>query len=619
MTTDRLWLNSETETRSVSKWLLAAGFGLAVAIVAVALTTPSAAGYERSVYGAFPAFFWVMVILALFLGQIVVLRVALERYPQSGSWRLGVVLIGVVEGLLVFMPYVRGYPVYGAADVLTHIGYVRTIEATGGDLFVNVYQNHHQLVLALSYATGVEPIHVINVVAGVASIFALVALVALLSAVFDRRRALLGLPFVAVLVGGGAHMNASPFAQTILLFPFVLYLFVRAQQTESAAYRASLAVATVGIITYHPLTGLFLVFVFGLHYAVVALTRATGDGPVAGISAGSSKLVAQLSLVTFVGWYYNFVGIFVRFEFVVEQVLGRGTGESELAQYSSTASQYSPSLSDIALFASVEYGATAVYLGVGVLFVVTTAWLYLRRRPVEPTHMVTWAFAFCLFSALGVLFLTTNLIGGFGRPLAFARLFAGLSAGALFYRVYVDSGRKVAVTVAASLALTVLVVLAVVSLYPSPLSGESNQQVTEHDIAGVDWYFENAPENASLDQYGVGMYRFEDARLSTESDVLPRDVGGPPAHFNYTNHDTLGASYDETRYLVVTKRARVFYRTTYPDYREFWDFTATDWARFERDPTVSHVYGNGEFDVYVVVPLDEADSTFASGVNRPPP
>ena len=606
MTTDELWLNSETETRPVSKWLLAVGFGLAVAIVAVVLTTPPAAGYERSVYGAFPGFFWILVILALFLGQIVVLRSALERFPQTESWRLGVVLIGVVEGLLVFMPYVRGYPVYGAADVLTHVGYVRTIEATGGDLFFNVYQDHHQLVLALSYATGVEPIHVINVVAGVISLFVIVALVALLSAVFDRRRALLALPFVAVLIGGGAHVNASPFAQTVLLFPFVFYLFIRSQQTESVAYRASLAVATVGIITYHPLTGLFLVLVFGLHYAVVALTDATGDGPVAGIASGSSKLVVQLSLVTFVGWYYNFIGIFRRFEFVVEQVLGQGTGESELAQYSSTASQYSPSLSDIALFASVEYGVTAVYLGIGVLFVLSTAWLYLRRRPVEPLHLVTWAFAFCLFSALGVVFLTTNLIGGFGRPLSLARLFAGLSAGALFYRVYVDSGRELAVTAVASFALTVLVVLAVVGLYPSPVSGESNMQVTEHDIEGADWYFENVPEGASLDQHGVGMYRFEDARLGTDAEALPPDVDGPPPHFNYTNYDTLGTSYDEKQYLIVTKRGRVFYRTTYPDYREFWNFNATDWARFERDPTVSHVYGNGEFDVYVVEPTDDA-------------
>jgi hypothetical protein len=572
----------------------------------VALTTPPAAGYERSIYGAFPAFFWVLVVLALFLGQLVVLRSALERYPQGASWRLGVVLIGVVQGLLVFMPYVRGYPVYGAADVLTHVGYVRTIEATGGDLFFNVYQNHHQLVLALSYATGVEPIHVINVVAGVVSMFVLVALVALLSAAFDRRRALLTLPFVAVLVGGGAHMNASPFAQSILLFPFVLYLFVRAQQTAAVAYRASLAVAVVGIITYHPLTGLFLILVFGLHYAVVALSRATSDEPLAGISPGSSKLVAQLSLVTFVGWYYNFIGIFIRFEFVVEQVLGRGAGESELAHYSSTASQYSPSLTDILLFATVEYGATALYLGIGVLFVLSTAWLSLRRRPVEPAYLVTWALAFCLFSALGVVFLTTNLIGGFGRPLAFATLFAGLSAGALFYRVYVDSGREVAVTAVASLALTILVVLAVVSLYPSPLSSQSNMQVTDRDVAGADWYFANTPAGAGLDQYGIGVNRFEDALLGTDSDVLPSDVSGPPPHFNYTNHDTLGASYDEPQYLVVTKRARVFYPTTYPDYREFWDFTATDWARFERDPTVSHVYGNGEFDVYVVVPPDES-------------
>lgn len=607
MTADRYPRDStQFADRRVSKWLAVLGFGVVAVLAVVALSTPSANGYERSAYGAYPLWFWILVMLALFIGQIIILRAALDRYPETANWRVGLVLVGVVQTLLVFMPYVRGYPVYGAADVLTHIGYVRKIETTGGGLTVNVYQNIHQLVLALSYATGIEPMHVINAVSGVISLFVLCALYVLLSSVFDRRRTLMTLPFVVVLIAGPAHMNSSPFSQSILLFPFVFYLFVRAQQTEAPPFRLALAVGVVGLIIYHPLTGLFLILVLLVHYVVLFLFR-DDDGPAVPVQVSpvSSKLVMQLSLVTFVAWYYNFAGIFIRFDFVFEQLLGRSSGQSDLTHYSLTVSKYSPPLSDIVAIGLARRGQTAVYLGIGVLFVLTAVWLYVRGRDLETPYLATFALGFCLFSGLGVIFLTTNLIGGYGRPLVFAQFFGAFMSGSLFYHAYFDFGWRRTATTAVSVALVALVVFSVAGLYHSPLSSESNLQVTKHNIDGADWYLENGDESAPIEQLGVGIFRFEDALNGTRSDTLPDVQRRPPDHFNYTVHEMYGEGYNETRYLVVAKRGRIFYPTIYPDYRQFWRFVEADWRRLERDPTVSHVYDNGEFDVYVVASLDD--------------
>lgn len=598
------WFGSVQGERSVSQWFALAGLACVLGALGLVLTTPPASGYERSIYGAYPRVFWVLVVAALFLGQLVVLRAALDRYPETASWRVGVLLIAVVQAILVFVPYLRGYPLYGAADVLTHVGYVRTLEASGGTMFLNVYQNIHQLVLALSYATGVESIHVINAVAGVVSLFVLVAALALLSALFDRRRALMTIPFVIVLLGGQSHLNPSPFSQSILLVPFVLYLFVRAQQTEAFAFRAVLAVAVVGLVTYHPLTGLFMILVFGVHAAVVFATRLAGDEYSVGVSPVSSRLVMQLSLVTFVAWYYNYVGMFIRFRFVIDSLTGASGGASELDQYSATVTQYTPSLVDLAAIGAAKYGQSAVYLAIGTALVVGLAWLLVRRRRVGSPYLLTFGTGFCVFLVLTLVFLTVNLIGGFGRPLVFAQLFAAISAGSVFSLAYVDVGWRRATTAVAVVALAALVVFSVVGLYPSGVTGRSNLQVTERNLDGASWYLDNAEEETPLRQMGISLFRFEDAINGTRSRALPADSGSPPDHFNYTNHPTVGAGAGETQYLVVTERARVFYPTTYPDYRAFWGFEPADWARLERDPTVSHVYGNGEFDVYVVQPPD---------------
>ena len=601
MSTRRSKLLSSKEHLSRSRWLLLGGFGTLLVAVAVLLRTPTADGFELSPYAAYPAWFWALLVVALVLGQLLILREAFAENPYPPNWRAGFLLSFFVTAILLFVPVIRGYPLYGRADVLTHIGHIQTIHTTGGSPFQNIYQNLHQLVLALSYATGLEPIQLVNAVAGLISLFAIVASYVLLSAVFERRRMLLTLPFVVLLVAGSTHLNPSPYAQSVLLVPFVFYLFVRTQQTESLPFRLPLAIAVIAVVLYHPLTAVFLLVVFGVHYVVVARHSGTRLRDVsAPLSRVTATSVLQLALVTFLAWYYNFVGIFLRFETVAQRLLNPGESETELDTYGQTIFEFSPSLLDLAEIGFVNYGQRALWLALGSLFVVGGVLAYARGKQFETPYLLTFGLAFVAFVTLGVLFLFVDLIGGFGRPLVFAQFFAAFVAGTVLAGAYDHVDHRVVVTVAVTLLLVVLAVSTVVTLYPSPMSGDSTSQVTQQDLAGGEWYFDNDLQNAPLQEFGTGMQRFEHGLAGGDPPVLTFGPTAPPDRFNYTQYPTLGESYHEDQYLVVTERGRQFYPETYPQYSDFWRFQPEDFDRLEHDPTVSHVYTTGEFDVYLV-------------------
>ncbi|MDS0299657.1 hypothetical protein NDI76_12985 [Halogeometricum sp. S1BR25-6] len=592
-------------------WVVTAGFALVVALTYILFSTPSASAYEMSIYEAYPWYFWALAVLALLIGHYAVLERVFGGESDSGAWRLGLLLILVVEALLLLLPYFRGYPVFGRGDVLTHVGQIVTIQATGVAGQQDIYPNLHFLVLSFSYASGVEPIHLINSVAVVISLFSLVASFALVSTVYDRTRAFLSLPFVTLLIGGTAHVNPSPFPQSVLLVPFVLYLFFKEQQTRSTAVRVALVVTAAAMVVYHPLTTLFLLFVFGVYTAAKfvhdqgLLTRDSGRS-VEWRSAVGATPIAHLALGMFAAWYLDFTQVTGKIQTVIQTFVATESGTSTLDSYSSTVSEASPALIDLVQIGVVKYGMSAILLSLAGLYALWTLSSPERRRDLD-IFRTTFLGGFVLFAGLAVPFLIMDLVVGFGRPLMLARIFAALLVGSLFYALYrsVGTGGKRVVQVGCYVVLACLVVISTFGLYYSPYAIERNHQVTSAELDGADWTLEfREPDNPTI-QYGINLRRFRDALYGTagytEDEVIPASTTvGPPPHFNYTEHDTLGASYEEDRYMVVTRSGRIFYEEMYPDYRQFWQFNDTDYARLERDGSVSHVYANGGYDTYLV-------------------
>lgn len=589
------------------KSLASVGFGGVVFLVGVIFLLPAADGYEFSIYAAYPWYFWVVLAVSIVIGQVLILRTAVSNRASDLYWGLGVFLTLLGNAIVLFMPYIRGYPAYERADVLSHLGHIRNIRDAGVLGGQNIYPNVHQLVVTLSYATGIEPIHVINTVPPILSLFSVVASAALVTTLYDRRKALFALPFVCVLIGGTSHANASPFAQSVLLLPFVFYLLVKEQQRPTLAVRIALAISLVALVIYHPLTTVF-VLIFLAIYTVArwepVATRLAGWHAMS--SHERSHLltgvgsVNRLVVGTFAVWYYNFTGIFVRFASLRDRLLNRGEGSTTLESYSSTVSRTSPALVDLVEIAVTSYGLSILLLSFGGLNFLKQ----LRSRAFDSFSTKVFEFSFSAsvmaFGGLSVVFLLFDLIAEFGRPLIFARYFAVFVVGSLFYDLYRLSRENRNVPRAMVVLLTVMVALSVITVHHSPLTIRENQQVTEAELDGAEWYLTQANESVPVQELGITLHRFEDA-LTGFSPYGPLEESRPPPdHFGYDTRARFGAGFDESQYMVITTSGRYYYPNIWPDYPQYWRLTQDDFDGLDSDPTVARVYANGELDLYMV-------------------
>lgn len=587
-------------------WAAAAGFAAVVAIELVVILTPSASQYEFSIYGTYPAVVWILGAGTLFLGQAIVLRAAFAGDRGPSRWWLGLLLVLVVEAVLLLMPYFRGYPVYGRGDVLTHVGFVRSIHASGMVGPQNIYPNIHLAVLALSYATGVDPMHVINTFSVVSSLFFVTAAALLVTVLYDRRRALFTLPFVTLLIVGSGHLNTSPFVQSTQLVPFVIYLFVRERETRALSVRTLLAVVLLAVTFYHPLTTLFLLFLFGTYRLVGWLVdRGRLGSTDAHRSSGTGSTAAfDLMFVLFVSWYSNFNSVLTRFRGVVTRILLPVEGESTLESYSSLIQRTTPAANDVVLLGFVKYGIEGLLMACGGLYVLGITVLGRRSEFGASVTQLSFAGVFGVFSVLWAVFFVVDLPLGPGRIQLYATLFGGLLAGSVFAGLSRPRWRPTVRAVLVA-AVAVLVVLSVVGLYHSPFDSRLNPQATGAELHGSDWFLAHWEADTHLYQRGVEVDRFRDALHGTrgwdEEMLIPEQSStAPPDHYGYRERRTFGGGFASDRYLVVSRAGREYYPHVYPDYQEDWRFTAGDTTRLEWDPTVTQVYDNGGFDAYLV-------------------
>lgn len=580
------------------------GVVLLLLAVAIVIVIPPANQYEISLYDTYPGYFWALVVGALFAGLFAIVLSASRS--EDRSWVFGLLIVLVTYSMLLLMPYIRGYQMYGDGDALTHLGYVKEI-ATSGGIEGNIYPPTHLLVLVLEDATGANPMTIAMLIPIVFSGLYFGAMFYLLDHLFDGRdQFLLGLPFAILPVLGRVHLGYRPYDLSIMFIPLVVYLFVKSQRSPTPPVRVVFVLSLVALLLYHPLTALFVIGVFLLYIVGKRLPRVRKQYV-------TPTNVLSLSAAIFVTWYSNFSAIILRFDRIYEVLFGLNEGDPPVDAYVQTIEEASPALIDLLRVMTFRYGVEFVLFGLGSVYIGLTLLLWLREEYVPDTHTPMFALTLLLFSVGGVFFLVTDLIVSPERPFQIAKIGAVVLVGQLFYLVWPhdESTSRSRISTPQSrsfrprfysvltVAMLFLVVLSVFSLYPSPLVSLSNPQVTEMNLEGSAWVAEHETAAETLSVFGFDYHRHFEALYGTET-AKPFSVRPIPNHFNYTENQYLGQSYTNDTYITISRRGRVIYPNAFPDYSEHWRFTPEDFNRLERDPTTARVYDNGDYTQYLV-------------------
>lgn len=571
------------------------GLAFLLAAVAVVVATPPANQYEISMYDAFPPYFWVFVVGAMLVGVLVI--VASVKVPNDRSWAYGLGLVLLTNVLLLSLPLSRGYRMYGQADPMSHLGFIHDISTSGG-LGGNIYTPAHLLALTLAEATGANEMTLAMVIPVLFSGVYFGGMFYLLVALFDsREQVLFALPFAALPILR-PHLLFRPYDLSVMLVPFVLYLFFKSQRYPYPSMRLTFVVGLVALVLYHPLTALFLVGIFGFYFVGRYVPRI-------GKQFVTPTHVVSLSVAVFLAWYSNYASIIVRFDRVYETLFGLGGEDSPMDGYTATRQQVEPSFADLVQVGLFRYGLAFALFALGFAFVVLALVHAVRGTYTVDSHTFMLGGVLALFSVGGTAFLVFDLIVPHDRPFQLAKIAAAVLAGQLFYLLWTDVNWKETRAVASGFhtvlvaVLLVLVVLSVVTLFPSPLSTEVNDQVTEMEIEGNAWIAEHGTAAGTLVEFDQSHRRFHHAEHGVD-DLLPFSTTRPPDHLGYDGHERLGESYPGDAYLSINRLGRLFYPEVFPAYADDWRYAPEDFERLERDSTVDRVYDNGDYTQYLV-------------------
>jgi hypothetical protein len=598
----------------LTKLLFLCAAFLILASVIILIRTGPAVSYERSLYGGYPDYFWGFMIAALFLGQIIIL-ISASCQPKSKSWILGFAVILSVNSILLSLPIIRAYPIYGRHDVLTHIGWTRNIVASGSVGATDLYPADHILAATTSMIALVDVRVTAFIIPILFSLFYIGSWWVLARRLFlgNRARAM-AVIFGSILIYGNNHLAFAPHPQSFFLLPFVLFLCIGCWRSRHLEFGMMLVVAVLAIVFFHPLSIVLLILVMIILDQVRHVHVRTPRGiymprrPL--LQTKTMVRLEALALVAFFLWQ-SYAYLLLKNIRLIYDWLGGAVGNSEFQTNVNALMISDFPVLKLLMIVLNEYGqmiVIALISFIGIFIFVRNA-----RRSGERFEFVKLfsSIGFLTFFALSSLSMLLVSIVGFARIFMVAALFASLLIPSFLCErksiMVTRMNRRGIVKLALTLAtLLSLLLFSTFNLFLSPRVGTENQQVTEAELTGMNYFFAIRSIDIPILDSGIKTKRFYDETYGTDS---PRDKmissfsAPPPDHFGYNNHSFLGESYSETRYLLVSDVGRHLYEYLYPENQNLWKFDQKDFGMLAMDPSSDKVFDNGNLGAFSVTPI----------------
>jgi hypothetical protein len=582
-----------------SKLALIVGFCSLSLAVTAAIVAPATA-FELSLYSATPLVFW------FGAGSALLMSLLVGWFARWGRVRaIACVLGGGTITTIVALPLIRGYYFFGHADAMTHLGWVKNLAAGEIGPTAFIYPGTHLLSVFVSETTGYPVRRALMLVVVLVSVLFLLLFPLAVRRLLDRERIVTIAAFSAFLLLPvnllSTHLQAHPFTQALLystLVLFVLFVYLGIAPSSAASERRSvgafLGLTTAGVVFYHPQQAVNLLVVFAAITTYQALARRLGWDRRSQSLYGQTVWFAAV----FLGWtavqYSQIDGPASNLATGVLRYL-RGappTAGGAVTSQSQSLSAIGAGLVEMYL---KLFLVSTIYIALAGLVVLA---VFLNRTDQRfPNRQVTFLTAgLVAMTPLPVLYFLADVAEHYFRHYGFIMLLVSVLsilaiseaeswADALPTGMF-ESAYRYGVPV----ALGVMLVLSVITIYPSPYIYKSNRHVTESEMRGFSLAFDHVENESAMVGIRAKLYRYQDAIKGTE--------GSPNNERTLTgsNLTSLPAFFDREGYLIYSQYAREREVGAYRELR----FTEEEFESVSRQPGVDKLLANREVSLYHV-------------------
>lgn len=610
-------MSSVKDTIQIIQRLLLLGAGLSLLGVSIlAFRTPPAIGYEWSIYRAFPLLFWVLLVAGLVASLLVILLATEDGNPY---WRHAFLLIIFLYLIYLLLPLFRGYYLYGrgSTDVFAHIGYTKTILATGAIASNDWYPVVHFLLAALQFAQ--VPLNVgPTIVSALLVELYIVGLFLYVRQEFSgRTRVIATLASIVPLLFQRFLHTTHPAMLSFFLFPYVLLTYKRLHQSESPLRQAFLLLLLAPVIVlFHPLTTLIVIAAFVVLFVSDHLYRLA----VREKALRQTELpIALLFFGLFLAWQLSFERTRRNFWHVFLVLNGQLQSQS-IAGSKVAEAQAAPSTGHL-LWGLVEsYGPIFIFATIAGLGLLVILAQIKRNEPqrvfaqitgsyrYRPHHVdVEFAMQFVAGAGIAVLFILLPLI--VSNPVRISRymiVMSSLLTGAVLTHLLEEATVGITPRKVVLGCIVLLVIVSVpLSVMGSYNTGKHMTSWTETDHHGTGWLINNRMPDTYAVSYDSSdkVVRYHLGQERAERVFVPYNATTQfPEGFGYGTHESVGATFEgDGSYLVTKDYDQSFYMTQRPYlHASARVYTESDLERLSSDETVSKIYTNGGYQTWFV-------------------
>lgn len=586
-----------TGTR-LTKAGLITGF-LALTAGCVAAITNPATGFELSIYTATPVAFWAGVGVALLIALVV------AWFETARPLRtVACVLGGGAVSAVLALPILRGYYFFGHADAMTHLGWTKDLASGRMATTELIYPGIHTFAVFLGGITGRSLQWSLMFVVFLLGVLFLVLFPVGVRRLTDRDRTTELAAFSAFMLLPinllSTHQQAHAFTQalffsTLVLFVLFVYLQLdpRSSSPRDLGTGALLALSTAAVVLYHPQQAANLLLVFGAiaGYQLVGTWR--------GWTRPFRNVYGQTIWfgTVFAAWTFAHTS-FVRRPIanLVGGVVGYLTGNPPTAGGAVVSQTQS--------LTAIGSGIVEIYLK---LFLVSTVYLVLagvlavavlrHRTPDDFPDRITAFLVLGLVAVtpLPVLYFLGNVAEHYFRHFGFIMLVVSilgalaLSAGRRWASRADDRDAASIYKVAVPVALAVMLVLSLVTVFPSPYIHKSNRHVTQSEMTGYELALDNVDNDDVVSIRGQ-IHRYSDGIYGTRARAENRQ------RVDAANLTSLPSFFDGEGYVVISEYERRREVGAYEGLR----FTEEDFEALSTRRGVDRVLANREVTLYHV-------------------
>jgi hypothetical protein len=585
------------------------GFFLILIVLTIVFRVKPASWYEFSIYDAYPFYFWALLLSAIFCGQVVIIGSAITHSTKN-YWLFGLCAILIADTILLCIPIIRGYFIYGIGDVPTHIGFMKDILQTSG-IGDDHYPIFHILGVSIQIFSNLSLPDITLILPIFFSFFFILSMFFLGKIIFQNKfEILIFVLLSSLLMWGNGQLAFVPNAQAFFLVPLLLYLALKMYHGKTTnKYHILLLLMSFLIVFSHPLVTIILILLLCLlqsmqyiqeKYEHVIVKKVNYTYAIFFIVAVFSIWSTYLQIAT------NVV------EPIIFRLLGDTKLESEFQRNVNLISQVNIDPMYLLKLIFNIYGKT-ILLGVLSLFCIVIILISIKNQKIKPDFFKGISvMGFILLFLLSIAMLVSNSSFGFGRIYSFATFFSLLLIPTGIYLFILNDSNDRVLTKKKIMKLTGVIVIffcltyfSLFNLYLSPIIKSPNQQVPRSNYIGMSTFF--AYRDASvpiLEQMGPPSNRMYDAlygQSAPRQNIYfnnPDTI--PPDHFGYQNATLSQNLFNTSKYLLVDDYGKGFYFHMYPEFESNWRFLAKDYERLKSDTNIQQVYSNKNLEIFLL-------------------